>query len=186
MEEARRQHYLQAMGVQAWLPRTAAGGPVEEASAALDHDGGSPPAAPERAASPADARVEERAETPGTAEPLPPDEPPAWLDEAPPPSAEWMPAEGPEEPSLMVSGEDEISHLDWDALEYRVAHCELCELSRTRTNPVFGTGDRNADLMIIGEAPGAEEDKQGEPFVGRAGQLLNAMLLAIGLQREQV
>ena len=51
---------------------------------------------------------------------------------------------------------------------------------------MFGVGDRNADLMIVGEAPGADEDRQGEPFVGRAGQLLNAMLLAIGLKREQV
>ncbi len=73
-----------------------------------------------------------------------------------------------------------------DSLKKQVAVCEQCSLHRTRTNTVFGTGNSNADWLIIGEAPGAEEDRQGEPFVGRAGQLLNAMLLAIGLQREQV
>jgi DNA polymerase len=59
-------------------------------------------------------------------------------------------------------------------------------LHQTRTQTVFGVGDTDADLLIIGEAPGADEDRQGEPFVGRAGQLLNAMLLAIGLRRKQV
>ncbi len=74
----------------------------------------------------------------------------------------------------------------WEALEAAVAGCQACELHRSRTHTVFGVGDRNARLMIIGEAPGAEEDRQGEPFVGRAGQLLNAMLRAIGLERGQV
>jgi DNA polymerase len=59
-------------------------------------------------------------------------------------------------------------------------------LHTSRTQTVFGVGNRQADLLIIGEAPGAEEDKQGEPFVGRAGQLLNEMLFSIGFQREQV
>ena len=81
---------------------------------------------------------------------------------------------------------DDIALLDWDALQARVTGCTKCELNKTRTQTVFGVGDRNAEWLIIGEAPGAEEDRQGEPFVGRAGQLLNAMLLAIGLQREQV
>lgn len=74
----------------------------------------------------------------------------------------------------------------WRDLEQRVARCTLCRLHETRTQPVFGVGARSASLMIIGEAPGAEEDRTGEPFVGRAGQLLNAMLRAIGLAREQV
>jgi uracil-DNA glycosylase family 4 len=59
-------------------------------------------------------------------------------------------------------------------------------LHSSRTRSVFGVGNRNADWLLIGEAPGRDEDQQGEPFVGRAGQLLNAMLRAIGLQREQV
>lgn len=76
--------------------------------------------------------------------------------------------------------------LDWPDLAACVAACTRCELSRTRTQTVFGVGDRQARWLVIGEAPGAEEDKRGEPFVGRAGQLLNAMLAAIGLARESV
>ena len=68
----------------------------------------------------------------------------------------------------------------------RSRRCTLCPLHQTRTQAVFGVGNRNAQLMVIGEAPGADEDRQGEPFVGRAGQLLNSMLKAIGLPREQV
>jgi len=72
-------------------------------------------------------------------------------------------------------------------LRERVAGCTACaELCRTRTQTVFGVGNTSAEWLVIGEAPGAEEDRQGEPFVGRAGQLLNAMLLAIGLPRETV
>ncbi len=76
--------------------------------------------------------------------------------------------------------------LDWPQLRERVAACRRCALSETRTQTVFGVGNRHADWLIVGEAPGADEDRQGEPFVGRAGQLLNAMLRAIGLAREQV
>jgi uracil-DNA glycosylase len=76
---------------------------------------------------------------------------------------------------------------DWDGLRTQVAGCTACEqLCKARTQTVFGVGHTQAEWLIIGEAPGAEEDRQGEPFVGRAGQLLNAMLLAIGLPRETV
>jgi uracil-DNA glycosylase len=75
---------------------------------------------------------------------------------------------------------------DWVALERAVKSCTLCPLHASRTQGVFGVGNRQASWMIIGEAPGAEEDRQGEPFVGRAGQLLNSMLKAIGFAREQV
>ncbi len=78
------------------------------------------------------------------------------------------------------------THLDWSALAACVAACTRCDLSQGRTQTVFGVGDRNARWLVIGEAPGAEEDKRGEPFVGRAGQLLNAMLAALGLAREAV
>ncbi|MEJ2094228.1 MAG: uracil-DNA glycosylase [Gammaproteobacteria bacterium] len=74
----------------------------------------------------------------------------------------------------------------WETLRREVAACEKCELYKGRTQTVFGVGNPKADWLIIGEAPGAEEDRQGKPFVGRAGKLLNAMLLAIGLQREEV
>jgi uracil-DNA glycosylase family 4 len=75
---------------------------------------------------------------------------------------------------------------DWAALQERVAACTRCSLHTTRTQTVFGVGNRAAEWLVVGEAPGAEEDRRGEPFVGRAGQLLNAMLRAIGLAREQV
>ena len=76
--------------------------------------------------------------------------------------------------------------VDWPELRARVAACTRCTLSTTRTQTVFGVGSQTAEWLIVGEAPGAEEDRQGEPFVGRAGQLLNSMLRAIGLAREQV
>lgn len=76
--------------------------------------------------------------------------------------------------------------LGWEALAAAVHGCRRCELCESRTQAVFGVGDRQARLMIVGEAPGAEEDRQGEPFVGRAGRLLNAMLRAVGLDRERV
>jgi uracil-DNA glycosylase family 4 len=64
--------------------------------------------------------------------------------------------------------------------------CEKCVLSKTRTQAVFGTGNEKAELMFVGEAPGYDEDKQGEPFVGKAGQLLTKMIEAMGLQRKDV
>lgn len=75
---------------------------------------------------------------------------------------------------------------DWKDLQHEVSMCRACGLCETRTQTVFGVGDRQADWLLIGEAPGQNEDLQGEPFVGRAGQLLNEMLRAIGLRREQV
>jgi uracil-DNA glycosylase len=74
----------------------------------------------------------------------------------------------------------------WDALQKKVAACTACPLHRSRTQTVFGTGNRSAEWMVIGEAPGAQEDRQGEPFVGPAGLLLNEMLRAVGLRREDV
>jgi uracil-DNA glycosylase len=80
----------------------------------------------------------------------------------------------------------DVAALGWEALEQAVASCTRCALSTTRTNTVFGVGDKAAQWLVVGEAPGAEEDRQGQPFVGRAGQLLNSMLRAVGLAREQV
>ena len=79
-----------------------------------------------------------------------------------------------------------VESLDWEGLQQQIANCERCELCKTRTNTVFGVGNPDADVMVIGEAPGADEDVRGEPFVGRAGQLLDNMLKAIGLDRQQV
>jgi DNA polymerase len=84
------------------------------------------------------------------------------------------------------AGPRPVGSLDWPELESCVAACTACELHQSRTHTVFGTGNRQADWMIIGEAPGADEDRQGEPFVGRAGQLLTEMLRATGKQRQDV
>ncbi|MGC1387073.1 MAG: uracil-DNA glycosylase [Steroidobacteraceae bacterium] len=92
----------------------------------------------------------------------------------------------PPAPATAPAGQLTDSMCDWEQLRVRVAACTRCALSRTRTQTVFGTGNRQTQWLIVGEAPGAEEDRQGEPFVGRAGQLLNAMLRAVGLAREQV
>ncbi len=79
----------------------------------------------------------------------------------------------------------EILAMDWPRLQSAVAGCKACGLCQTRTNTVFGVGDPGAEWMLIGEAPGAEEDARGEPFVGQAGRLLDNMLAAIDLSRHK-
>ena len=74
---------------------------------------------------------------------------------------------------------------DWDTLQVEVAGCTRCGLATTRTQTVFGVGNAHADWLVIGEAPGAEEDRQGKPFVGAAGKLLDSMLQAIDLSRDR-
>jgi len=125
---ARRARYLEAMQVQAWVPRAAA-----------------------ESCAPGD---EVRREAP----------------EHTPPAAT----------------RGAVEDMSLTALETAVAGCHLCPLAEGRTNTVFGVGDPHAACMIIGEAPGAEEDARGEPFVGRAGRLLNTMLQAMGFAREAV
>ena len=75
---------------------------------------------------------------------------------------------------------------NWDELESSIVNCEKCKLCRNRTNIVFGVGNKNADIMFIGEGPGADEDKQGEPFVGKAGQLMNKAFEGLGIDRNSV
>jgi len=103
----------------------------------------------------------------------------AFEGEAPPPQT-------PPEVAPPPSANTPLGDLDWPALRERVRACRACELRAGCTQTVFGVGNTQADLLVIGEAPGADEDRQGEPFVGRAGQLLNAMLLAMGYKRESV
>jgi len=78
-----------------------------------------------------------------------------------------------------------IAGMDWDALDESIRNCTRCDLCKQRKQAVPGTGDRNADWLFVGEGPGAEEDARGEPFVGPAGKLLDAMLASIGLRREE-
>lgn len=75
---------------------------------------------------------------------------------------------------------------DWSLLQQTVSRCTACPLHQSRTQTVFGTGSQHPRLMVIGEAPGYHEDQRGEPFVGRAGKLLDAMLGSIGLDRQSV
>jgi uracil-DNA glycosylase len=123
------------------------------------------------------------AELPGSAEP-------PRAASAVPPAAPAAPANAravapavaaaePAEPALAAEVEAR-----WEALRAEVLGCRRCSLHATRTQGVFGVGPRRADWLVIGEAPGAEEDRRGEPFVGAAGQLLDAMLRAIGLDRR--
>jgi uracil-DNA glycosylase len=87
-------------------------------------------------------------------------------------------------PPAAPMGSGAIELMEWDALAQAVAQCQACKLCTGRTNTVFGVGDKKADWLIIGEAPGENEDLQGEPFVGQAGKLLDNMLKALGLDRN--
>ena len=89
-----------------------------------------------------------------------------------------------------ISKNNKLSETELDKglnyLSKQVETCNSCELHKFRTNTVFGIGNKNADWLVIGEAPGADEDLKGEPFVGRAGKLLNSMLFSLNLQRKDV
>lgn len=98
----------------------------------------------------------------------------------------WVPSDQPEPGAAPVDETDEIGNMGWPELRSSVAHCTRCPLHASRTQTVFGVGNENADWLIVGEAPGAEEDRRGEPFVGRAGELLTEMLRAAGHERDQV
>ena len=103
--------------------------------------------------------------------------------DAPAPVATPAPAGLPERVLAPLSGP--VAAMDWDTLTETVAACQACGLCHSRRNTVFGVGDRQADWLVVGEAPGEMEDLQGEPFVGPAGQLLDNMLRAIGLGRHE-
>jgi uracil-DNA glycosylase family 4 len=96
---------------------------------------------------------------------------------------EWQPRSPPMLPVAPERVAPEEVAPGWQELAADVDRCTRCELYRTRTRAVLGVGDRHAQWLVVGEAPGAEEDRRGEPFVGAAGQLLDAMLRAIGLSR---
>jgi len=92
----------------------------------------------------------------------------------------------PASPPTVLANHQHNREDEWIKLQHEVAACRKCGLCESRTQTVFGVGNRHPGWMLIGEAPGQDEDLQGEPFVGRAGQLLNEMLRAIGLRREEV
>ena len=105
-------------------------------------------------------------------------------DPLPPPPAATAVAAPAMVPPPATTGRD-LGTLDWPALRLAVAECRACSLCQSRKQTVFGVGHRQAHWMIVGEAPGEQEDQQGEPFVGKAGQLLDRMLAALGLTRAE-
>ncbi len=158
MSRARQLHYLKAMDIDVWWPRdrVVAHQPTTEKPLA----GMAAPAVSARAAVAGSAAARSSVNV-------------------------AVPAVAPE-PVPLLSAAPDVRAADWDTLAGCVRDCTACELHKTRTQTVFGVGNRQAEWLIIGEAPGADEDRQGEPFVGRAGQLLNAMLRAMGFPRETV
>jgi DNA polymerase len=99
------------------------------------------------------------------------------------PNALALPPLGPE--ALQGAGQDSVDQLDWPALGERVAGCRACALCEQRQQAVLGVGDLKARWLFVGEGPDAEEDSRGEPFVGAAGKLLDAMFSAIDLKRGE-
>ncbi|CBJ51362.1 uracil-DNA glycosylase [Ralstonia solanacearum] len=137
------------------------------------------------AAAVVEAEAAERVEAVVADAPAPLIEPPVAVAEVVPPVAPAAApvAEIPADSALPRA--QRIAAFDWAQLEAAVSGCTACKLCERRTQTVFGVGDRQADWMLIGEAPGEQEDRQGEPFVGQAGKLLDSMLRAIGLSRER-
>ncbi|MDP2023221.1 MAG: uracil-DNA glycosylase [Hydrogenophaga sp.] len=162
--DARQRALLAEMGVRVWAPR-----PPVDAQVTAPVAAEAPPAAVARAPAPSSMP----APAAPAARPAPVRPP---VNEAV--VAAPRPVAAPARPR--PAG---VDAMDWPALQAAVAGCEACGLCRSRQNTVFGVGDRQADWMVIGEAPGENEDLQGEPFVGVAGQLLDNMLRAIGRSR---
>lgn len=194
MDEHKRRRYLKAMGITLWQQRWSPQQVFKQdesapAESAVTH---------QLSASPSFTQVTHRKVT---AEELPNEHSetnnfnPAERKLTDPAPHEFLSAT-PDEPaehqitSLASDDTDDrvirISQMDWGSLETEVSGCVACDLHKSRTQTVFGVGNRQAAWMIIGEAPGADEDRLGEPFVGRAGKLLDAMLQALRLNREKV
>ncbi len=159
---ARRDEMLKEMGLTPIWRTKGTGGPVKPPVPIGTGGPANPPGPPG---------------TIGTGGPVNPPGPPV------PPGGDAEQIDVPSTPS--VAREARISKMDWPALKAAVSDCTACALHEGRTQTVFGVGDENADWLLVGEAPGQEEDRQGEPFVGQAGQLLDAMLASIDLRRGQ-
>ena len=162
---------LREMGLRLWLPAATAAEPLVVAAAAAVAVTAPPaPVAPERVTPAAPAAPASPA-TPAAVQPPLRAARPA----APPPSPQPL-TRAPADPALLA--------MDWPALRSAVEACRACSLCETRQQTVFGVGHPRAQWMIVGEAPGEQEDALGEPFVGESGQLLDRMLSALGLSRD--
>lgn len=171
MDEARRLQYLEAMGIDVWQP-------IAGRFGAASGFGSVQPAA-------------EQSHTVTSAPPSEKDDQ-AALQALPsePDAGNLLSGHGDiaeaDINNIGVAPSVSIADMDWDTLRQTVAECRNCGLCEGRTQTVFGVGNKHAEWMLIGEGPGQQEDLQGEPFVGKAGQLLNEMLRAMGLAREDV
>jgi uracil-DNA glycosylase len=162
----RRIAMLAEMGLQVFLPPAAGPGDLEDAPDLI-----AARAQPERLAARFDAQTPVQVPARPTAV-------------APVPIAR-MPAPATAADAVQGRRPVGIETMEWDALADAVAGCQGCKLCGHRRNAVFGVGDRQADWLVVGEAPGENEDLQGEPFVGQAGKLLDNMLRALGLGRHE-
>lgn len=174
---SRRAQFLEVLGIPTeWLPREPRAGQAQPDAAAQPAavPAAEPPAAVMTAPVAAAAAVDYPEALPDAAVA----QPAAGEQVAPEP----VPA-GPGAADVQGEREAAIATMDWPALDAAVAGCTACGLCQTRTNTVFGVGARQAEWMLVGEAPGENEDLQGEPFVGQAGKLLDNMLGALGLAR---
>jgi len=170
---------LREMGVPPFWPTEPQAAPADAPAAVAPPDAQADHIAPAVRAMPAPAPTPTLAPTPAIAPP-PARAPRAALPAKPPAteaSAHTAVALGPRPTG--------VDTMDWPALRDTVAACQACSLCHSRTQTVFGTGHIQARWMLVGEAPGEQEDRQGEPFVGRAGQLLDRMLAAVGLTRSE-
>lgn len=168
----RQQQILNAMGIDQWVSKDQ----LEVISGPVAQQVITPQAPPAQTTSPAATEVKSTEQLhviPGRVHPS------EVKESAPEPIAEKPLTYSPPDPQ-------KIAELEWAELEQVISVCGGCELHQGRTQTVFGTGSQTANWLIIGEAPGQEEDIQGESFVGRAGQLLNNMLIAVGQLRDQV
>lgn len=166
-----RPEFLQELGLSPrWIRRARDGGAP---APALDS-----PAPPPAAAS--------GTEPPPAAKKDSPQEAPAKpAATATPATATAQPAAAQTAEQRPAAAESAIAKMGWQPLRETVASCQRCELCKGRTQAVFGVGDDQADILFVGEGPGQEEDRRGEPFVGPAGKLLDAMLRSISLARDQ-
>jgi DNA polymerase len=139
----------------------------------------------QKSAAPSELPAAHEVPAPAAAAPLPAErsEPPLARPAAAPPSLALPPAMPPRSAAAVSAPAGPVAQMGWDELRSAVAGCRACGLCEGRKNTVFGVGNEQAHWMIVGEAPGEQEDQQGEPFVGQAGKLLDSMLRAIQLKR---
>ena len=172
---ARQLAMLREMGLTLWWPGAAPRG--LDGSRAPQRDASKPT---ESAPAESSARLAPESSPAAAAAPVAQRTPPREPSPGPRPST--APQQAPAPQALRPLG---VETMAWPALREAVAGCQACKLCESRRNTVFGAGNEQAHWMIIGEAPGEQEDRQGEPFVGKAGQLLDRMLEAVGLTRDE-